>query len=368
MNLFSYIDKYGSISFDEEPFNEVDNIIFSALAYVSLGNYVSHNRFNKRTIKEVGDDFFVNYDVDVRNIAAVRNGVKVLRYIKDTCRYGNLLLYNYAYVGDKNQQFSAITIEINKGLVYISFEGTDQLISGWKEDFMIAYSFPILSQRKAINYVNKYFWFGNKKIILGGHSKGGHLAVVASMGANYFIKRRIIRIYNNDGPGLRMEQINSKSYKYISNKIKNIIPNYSFFGLMLNHTGSLIVIKSSKRSFWAHALNTWVVDDKKLKRAKLSDFSYRLNKGMKTWINQYDDKVREKVVKALFLVFDRANVESIVDIMDNKKLIFKLIMEYNSVDKEVRDIMRNLIYVVLKYFKDNRKGEVKSLFDDNNGR
>ena len=32
-------------------------------------------------------------------------------------------LYNYSYVGDEKQQFSAITIEINKNLVYVSSVG-----------------------------------------------------------------------------------------------------------------------------------------------------------------------------------------------------------------------------------------------------
>ena len=136
MNLFSYIDKYSCYTFKEVEFNEIDNLVFSSFAYVSLSGYVSNNRFNKKSLRDVGASFFRDYDDSKKYITAIKVAVKVFRYIKDTRRYGDLLLYNYSYIGNDKQQFSAITIEINKRLVYVSYEGTDQLISGWKEDFM----------------------------------------------------------------------------------------------------------------------------------------------------------------------------------------------------------------------------------------
>lgn len=89
MNLFSYIDKYGCYTFNEVRFNEVDNLIFSSLSYVSLDGYVSDNRFNKRTIKEVGNSFFSDYDDKQKHITAIKGGLKILRYIKDTRRYSH---------------------------------------------------------------------------------------------------------------------------------------------------------------------------------------------------------------------------------------------------------------------------------------
>lgn len=363
MNLFSYIDKYSYYTFDEVEFNELDNLIFSSLSYVSLDGYVSNNRFNKKTIKEVGNNFFHNYDDKEKHITAVRGGIKVLRYIKDTRRYGDLLLYNYSYVGDDKQQFSAITIEINKNLVYVSYEGTDQLISGWKEDFMMSYQFPILSQRRAIDYLNRHFLFNNKDIILGGHSKGGNLAIVAGMYANFWVKDRIVNIYNNDGPGLRKKEINSKYYKSIESKIIHIIPNYSIIGLLLRHTDNYIVVRSFKKSIYAHDLLTWVVRDKQLERRELSTFSKILDDGMIKWLDKYDDEARKRFVEALFMVFERAGVNSLTDILENKKLILKLVMETKGIDKQTRNIMKDFVYVVFKYFKDVK---IDPLFEKKN--
>lgn len=360
MNIFSYIDRYGCYTFDEVAFNEIDNLIFSALSYVSLSKYVSTNRFNKRTIKNVGDKFFLDYDKRIKNMTATKVGIKALKYMKDTRRYGNLLLYNYSYIGDYNQQFSALTIEINKRLVYVSYEGTDHLISGWKEDFMMMYKFPVLAQRRAIDYLNRHFLFNNKNIILGGHSKGGNLAMVAAMYSNFWVKDRIISIYNNDGPGFRKKEIESKYYKEIESKIIHIIPNYSLVGLLLRHGDSYDVIRSTRRSIYCHDMSTWVVRDCKLERAELSDFSKILDEGMIKWFDKYDDDKREKFVEALFMIFDRAGVESLMDIMNNKRLILKLIREAKELDKETGAIIKDFVSIIFNYFKDVK---IEPLFD-----
>lgn len=352
MNLFSYIDKYGCYNFEEVEFNEVDNLIFSSLAYVNLEDYVSNNRFHKKTIKEVGKLFFEEFDKKKKVVIAIKHGIKVLDNIRDTRRYGNLFLYNYSYVGDDKRQFSAITVELNKKLVYVSYEGTDHLISGWKEDFMMSYKFPILSQKMAIDYLNRHFLFNNKDIIVGGHSKGGNLAMVASMYCNFWVKDRIVRIYNNDGPGLRKKEIESKYYASIKHKLWHIIPNYSVFGLLLRHSSDYIVIRSFKKSIYAHDMATWVVRSNELERCELSSFSKIFDDGMNDWLNQYDDEQREKFVEALFMVFERANIKSLIDLKENKALIIRLIMQTKGIDKKTRVILKDFIYVVFKYLKE----------------
>lgn len=351
MNIFRYIDKYGNISFLEKEFNDVDNLIFSALIYIDLDKYVSNNNFNKRSIQDVGNDFLKNYNKKKKIVIATKIGIKVLRYIKDTKRYKDLLLYNYSYIGNDKEQFSAITIEINNSLIYVSFEGTDQLISGWKEDFMMSYQFPVLSQKMAIKYMNKFI-FNRHKIIIGGHSKGGNLAVVAGMYANMFVKNKIIKVYNNDGPGLREEQFNSNKYKNMEKKLVSIIPNYSVVGLLLKHSDKYIVVKSMKRGINAHNFTNWVISDDKLLITKLSNYSKIINKTVNKWLDKYSDSERELFVKELFLIFDRANIYSLTDINDNKKLIFNIIKETKGIDIKTKNMIMDFIYLLFSLFKE----------------
>lgn len=37
-NMLDYIEEYGNYSFKEKPFNEIDNLIFSQLAYTDFKN------------------------------------------------------------------------------------------------------------------------------------------------------------------------------------------------------------------------------------------------------------------------------------------------------------------------------------------
>ena len=362
MNISRFIDNYGNSSFEEVPFTEVDNVIFATLAYLNLEDLVSKSSFNAKRLQDVANVFFIKYSTKEKNIYAVRKAIKLFRTIKDTKRYKDLLLYNYAYESGVDEQFSALTIEINKHYVYVSFEGTDQLVSGWKEDFMFSYLFPTISQKKAIYYINHHFTFKRKKIILGGHSKGGNLALVAGMYANFFVKKRIISIYNNDGPGLMREFYESKEYLSIQDRLINIIPNYSMVGILMKNRDNLVIIRSMKKGIFSHDVMSWVVDDKEFQRATLSSYSSNLMEKITKWIYQYDREQRKKFVTALFSVFDRAGIKSIIDILEHKKLILKFILEAKDIDSDVKKMIKNFIMMVIQVSSEVKIEEVKMMF------
>ena len=366
MNLFSYIDKYGNRTFDEVSFNEIDNIILSMLSYLNLQGIVSSNFFNKRSIKDVSEEFFKIHNKKEKNITAIKNAIKILKNIKDVNRYKDLLLYNYVYETNSDSQFGALTIEINNNLIYVSFEGTDHLIGGWKEDFMLSYMFPVMSQKRAINYVNKNFFFGRKKIILGGHSKGGNLAMVAGMYAIFLVRKKIISIYNNDGPGLLNEQFNSNNYKKIEDNLIWIVANYSVIGILMRHSEDIKVVRSFKKSMFSHDPTTWVVKDLEFEKTSLSSFCEMFDKRLLEWGVKYDKKQRKKFVQGLFDVFTRAKIDSLIDIIHNKKLILKLISESNDLDSSSKIILKELIFLILECFRDVSIDELKVFFNRKN--
>lgn len=362
MNLNRYVDNYGCYTFDEVPFGEVDNAVMSVISYVNLDGIVSANRFNKLRLQEVSDIYFKRYPKKVNQVLAVREAIKFLKVIKDTRRYKDLYLYNYRYEAGDEEQFCAVTIELSSKLVYVSFEGTDHLVSGWKENFMLSYKFPVLSQRRAIDYVNKHFLFSRQDIILGGHSKGGNLAMVAGMYANFLVRDKIVKIYNNDGPGLLLEQISSKYYKNVEKKMVHIIPNYSMIGLLLMHENNYVVVRSARKSVYAHDMFTWVVRGREFEKCELSAFSRDLDDKLINWLNKYDRETREEFVVSLFEIFDKAQVHSLVDIMENKTLIVKLVLEFNGSSKLTKSILKDFVFALFQCFKDVKKEEFGAFF------
>lgn len=360
MNIYSYVDKYGKYTFEEEPFNEVDNLVFASLSYINLKGIISKN---KKSLNEVGKIYFEMYPGKPKDTYIIKRAIKLLKYIKDTKRYANLLLYNYIYKQGKDEQFCALTVEINPKLVYVSFEGTDGSISGWKEDFMLTYKFPVRSQIRAINYVNRNFIFNRKQIILGGHSKGGNLALAAGMRANNFIKKRIINIYNNDGPGLLKEQFESDDYNSIKDKLIHIIPSYSVVGLLLHHSDNYITVRTLKKGLFSHDLFTWAVEKNKFMRKDLDKFNKNLSNEIIDWLNKYELSERERFVKAMFDIFDRAGIQSTLDIFENKKLIIKFINESKEVTEIDKEMLKDFINMIIKCFTNVKKDEIKTFIE-----
>lgn len=81
--------------------------------------------------------------------------------------------------------------------IYVAYRGTDNTIVGWKEDFNMSFSELVPSQTDATIYLDEVSKSYKCKIRVGGHSKGGNLAIYAATFCNPKIQDRIISVYNN---------------------------------------------------------------------------------------------------------------------------------------------------------------------------
>ena len=346
MNIFEYVKSYGNYTFSEKEFNEVDNVIFSTIAYVDFSGVLDDKRLS---ISEAAEEFFNLHDKKDQklNIVAIREAIKLLGIVKDSNRYKDIIMPNYQYIGNESSQFSAVTFKINNNLSYVAFEGTDQLISGWKEDCEMAYHFPVKAHEYAINYLNTHFTFGFKKIIVGGHSKGGNLALVGSMYTNFLVKRKIIKVFSNDGQGLRKAQLESSNYKSISDRFIHIIPQYSIVGLLLRHDDNLEVIHSSVPGILAHCTSYWKIENNCFKKDKLSNSSKILDTGVITWLDKYKDEEREKFVNSLFTIFEENNIDSLLELKKSIKPIFKIVKSSKNIDPIVKEMLKDLMQILI---------------------
>lgn len=360
MNIYNYIDNYGIYSFDEKEINLVDKVIFSFLSYVNFQGIVKNDKI---TINEAGRMHLGLHKLDEVNIIAVKEANKLLRYIKDTIRYKDCILYNYVYEGTEHLQFSAICIEFQKNKVYVSYEGTDQLISGWKEDIVLAYRTNTLSHKKAIRYLNKHFTFTNKQLIVGGHSKGGNLALIASMYANFLVRSQIKEIQNVDGPGLLDQEFYSHEFKRILDRYKHIIPDNSFVGMLLNNTNE-IVIKTNTNGPITHNIAYWEIKNDKFVFNELSPYSDELRKDILKWLTATHKNDIRKLAKNFQNIFESAGIDSLIDIKKKKRLIFNLIEESRNMEPEAKRVLINFLKMVIKSFGDTYIDGIKTKIKD----
>ena len=271
-NITDYLEWRGDLSFKVSPFNEVDNLILAELSYIQLEKKEKQTPI---TIKEAITAYFEKYDEKQiqSQFALSKNPIPFFKALQKSKRFGNLIIENYVNKISKKEekQFSAMVIHINWNTIYIAFKGTDNTLVGWKEDLNMSFLPKIPAQQEAVAYLNKIVTWKNRHIYLGGHSKGGNLAIYAAVNARKNIKKRIKKIYNNDGPGFQEEFIAQATYSELLPKIVTILPVTSIIGMLLTQKGEYKVIKSNSIGIWQHDCLTWQVENTKFVALKEVD-------------------------------------------------------------------------------------------------
>ena len=343
MNVMDYIKKYKDYDFIDYPFTDIDNLIFSMLAYLPLEGVVPAIGKGEITLTDACVSFFEKYPMeDVKNVYwFLKRTVKVFQYLKKTKRYGSVIMCNYEKVVDDEKQFGAVCFKLCDDSMYVAFEGTDASIIGWLEDLEMAYKFPIASQRIAPKYLNKVVTLRDKTIRVGGHSKGGNLAMCAVMYANFWVRRKVINIYNNDGPGFLKEQIMSKKYKMIAPRIKMFVPRSSIVGMILYHQDNFIVVNSSARGVLQHDGFTWLCNDSSFVVDELSKKSRDMELKLTKKIEELSYVDRKKIVTAIEKIFKDNDIKYIDEIKFEK--FVKIIKDITIMDKSV---LKNLIEIL----------------------
>lgn len=356
-NILDYISWRGDLSFKQSEFNEVDNLILSTFAYFPLDNLFFEDK--EITIKEA---YSRAISIGIEDKEYILEGDKELfSAIANSERFGNLMISNFVNKIDKveEKQFSAVTIFLPDNTIYVAFRGTDNTFVGWKEDLNMSFSTDVPAQRDAVKYLENIAQIANSKIRVGGHSKGGNLAIFASAFCDSNVKEQIIDIYNNDGPGMNEINIQKVGYKEILNRIHTFIPQESVFGRLLYHEGKYTVVKSTEKGLMQHFPDTWQVQGTKfVYLEEVTNGSENVNRVIKKWINEQTPKKREEFFNTLYKILISTNIQDVYDLrtnwFKNARLILKV---YNESDESTKKIVSETMHAILKITKDNMFGD-----------
>ena len=241
-NLMDYLDWRGDLTLDQSPFNEVDNLILAELSFVDFqGTVPGPGEGEGVVLREAAEAFFARFpegekiDMGVLVPGAIP---EMLGKMASSRRFGAMKLNcftDHLDVG-KGEQFAALTIETGDGLLYLSFRGTDDTLAGWKEDFELACMPEVPAQKKAVRYVRDTAkQYPRRRLRLGGHSKGGNLAVYAGVFCPAAVQRRIEAVWSNDGPGFHEDLLDLPEHRRVAERIYSIVPKSSVVGMLLEH-------------------------------------------------------------------------------------------------------------------------------------
>lgn len=222
------------------------------------------------------------------------------------------------FSADQQTQFAAVTFRLPDGTLVVAFRGTDDTLVGWREDFNMAYQYPVPAQRTAADYLEKIGRLWDGPLILTGHSKGGNLAVYAAMNAPDDIQDRIEQIYSMDGPGFQQNVIESYEYSAIADRITKVVPELSIIGMLLKAPPSerRIVVTSQADGVMQHSGYTWQMDGDRFHTVPdIAPSSRTFNEAVNEWLAGMSQRQREHAVTALFRILESSGHANVSEIM-----------------------------------------------------
>lgn len=349
-DIFDYLSWRGDIPFSIMGVNDVDALIFSVLSYVFFDGVVPETPGDWVSLRKARDALVALPEYLTRG--RVEEDLKLLDAAADTWRYGSVRIgyYQNFFEAEEETQFAAVTFLTDDGSAFLAFRGTDNTIIGWKEDFNMTFRKSVPAQRLAAQYTRRFAEASAVPLRLGGHSKGGNLAVYAAAKSEMHIQNRIIEVFNHDGPGFTQEMMSHEGYLRIVPKVRTLIPKSSVFGMLLEHAEPYTVIESTQKGLLQHDPYSWVVLGKEfIYLEQLGEDSRFLDKTIRLWLEGLDNGERSEFFDAVFDLLLLENASQVKDILrpQNIKTLFKTL----QMDEEKRKMIGSVLTELLEAAK-----------------
>lgn len=336
-----YLVYYKDIPFEDAGFNVMDNVLFSALVYLPIED-MTMEAITIHDLAVLYKSLATKLERDLNYVG--KKVAPLLQEIMNSVRYKNVMLDNIRAILDNRLQFFAVTFRYNN-MVYVAYRGTDNSISGWKENFNLSYSYPTDTQVLAADYLSDTITDLDKKIYVGGHSKGGNLAMASVMKIRDAVYDRIVLVYNNDGPGFLKNEFDSDEYKRLHKRLYNIIPEESAVGVLLFNK-NYNVICSTGSGLMQHDLTSWCCFGPFLVKGKLSRFSKKLQTRTNKWLAEMDDASKAQVIDTFFKVIEESGAIHFRDLSWTE--IMNLVRRSVNVDEKSKQLLMDTLKVYMK--------------------
>ncbi len=354
-NVLDYLEWRGDLSLKNTAFNDVDALILSRISYIPFDGIVSENIDDKMTIENAAK-LFAEREENHKMICW-KGDLDFIEMLPKCDRFKNMKLSGYINIIEpkKQMQFSAVIIEMDENKHFISFRGTDTSVVGWQEDFNMYYMFPLPSQARAKEYLENAASNLKGTLILGGHSKGGNLAVYSSAFCCKKIQDRILTVYNHDGPGFDKKVITQDGFKAITNKIRTYVPQSSIIGMMLEHQEEFTIIKSNQKGFMQHDIYTWEVNKNGFIHLNtMSGTSIFFDHTLNDFVSNLSIDQRKEFVEGLFSLLENTEDKTFNEILENWVTNSGVILKtLKNMDSKTRNMILSTLLDFIKCAKNN---------------
>ena len=354
-NVVDYLNWRGDIELAERPFNDVDNLILATISYLDLGGIVPPAGEGGialgKACQMILDETQGDVSKRVRSFAKLTD--QFLVALTSSRRFSGMLLHDYVDELDeeKSLQFSAVQIDVDPKFTYVSFRGTDSTLVGWREDFMLSFTVPE-AQLHADTYLEQAVSAAKeqgRRIFVGGHSKGGNLAVYATLDCDAALRPSISCVWSNDGPGLAPEIMPKSPRSQLGYRYRRIVPAYDMVGIIFEREDDpRIIAKSSVKGAGQHDPFTWQVNAFGMAEERdLTKESKLIKESIDTWIQRIPLERRAVVVDQFFDALEAGGARKMSEVMENRQAMAAVINAMGDMDESTKDLLLSFAGVVI---------------------
>ena len=349
-----------------------DALVFSMIAYMNFEGLVPRGpREEPVRLADVAKAYFARPAVQRPGFESKHE--RLLRLLADSARFGSLRMLAAQKTLDRQtgMQFAAVSFLLPGQNLFVAFRGTDDTLIGWKEDFRMSYECPVPAQTEAKRYLTDVAAaYPLRRIYVGGHSKGGNLAVYAAVNAGDEVRYRIRTVFNHDGPGFFDGTVSGEAYAEMRPRIETYLPQSSIVAVLLEHDTGYKIVKSSSKGLLQHDGYTWEVLG--------ADFVYtdeRTAFGKRTaaivdhFVETTSPDRRRRFCEALFSVLESTEHDTFSGILGGKRQSLRNMMSaYADMPDDMRVLLSETLGVLLGARRAAKRAErgksgVSALFD-----
>ena len=346
-NLITYVQQYGAQTFKDKSLTDIDILVLTEIAYLPFDGIVT-STFNVTeaiSIQKLGKEFekIKDKEHEKNPFMITEERIQLLNVVSKSQRFKDIKVFGFMNDIDDEltKQFAAVCYQWKEDSRWIIFRGTDESLTGWKEDFMMTYSDLIPAQTDAIEYLRKQAATFLGTLNVSGHSKGGNLSLYASAMQEEAVQNRIHKIYCWDSPGVHRSILNTVGYQRVVSKAKRYIPQDSIVGLMLESQVPYHIIESQGSGISQHSALMWnIEEDHFIELTELTKNSQLTDQTFKQWTEVVSDEDLKLFFDTFFELFFEMGVESVNDVYYNFRVYMQKFFEKAyQMDSEKREIL-----------------------------
>ncbi len=299
-NIVQYLQWRGDLSLEEEAFGLADAVVLAQMAYMDVKGIAPGSGEDSLTIGEMCARF-VQLGRNSVGFQDLNGGFS--QALAESARFRDLAISHFVDVLDEesHREFSAMVVDLGQGRKFLVYRGTGDTIVGWREDFCMTWQ-VVGAQKLAARYLLERMEEDGEGIyLLGGHSKGGNLAIYAAMQAPEEIQSRIEGIYALDAPGFCKDAVDLSGYAQIKDKVCLVMPHFGIVGALFANKEPDVIVRSHGEGFLQHELLSWEVKRNDLVREDgFHPDSLAINGIFDQWIESGTLEQREAFTKDFF--------------------------------------------------------------------